>query len=505
MFLINNKALVVRSSDKIFFFKREKDEDTEVYSWQLYETLKHKGLIYYIKGNVRIQVTTDEKIYFYLIDQKTLEPKLEAVMFNFMKCNQMMFGSKVRYCITFKTNQKGFEVYRRKYEHNFKSLLYKANFEGSNGLQVTKTNRILVSQINKVHVINSQTYKEMPDEHIEVKLLEDKTAREPNQILSMALSDDEDYLALITGKNLIKNQQTPNQLFVYKLNAGKFEFIKNQILKDNPELKGICMQFHFKIDKNGKDTNSLYFAQKNRIIEYQFQTNAVTPVYELDPALRYQPNFFVMNDDQNCCIISNSQDSVYIKIKDKAYVDIDSKYKISSMKQIVYDLEFQTFYIMANKYRGKLGLFIIKLDEENPDDYKFLLKLKNKLDIGDADIEVHKCHEKHYKELIVSYKTIYMNTYNVTVIDITDPKKFKTIFRHESFQLWESPIKGFLVDSTKDYVTLNSNGLSILALGSTDKRVHTGNGYQEMVTHSLEQLNYLKVDSKNLIEWDATD
>lgn len=66
-------------------------------------------------------------------------------MFNFMKCNQMMFGSKVRYCITFKTNQKGFEVYRRKYEHNFKSLLYKANFEGSNGLQVTKTNRILVS------------------------------------------------------------------------------------------------------------------------------------------------------------------------------------------------------------------------------------------------------------------------------------------------------------------------------------------------------------------------
>ena len=103
------------------------------------------------------------------------------------------------------------------------------------------------------------------------------------------------------------------------------------------------------------------------------------------------------------------------------------------MKQIVYDLEFQTFYIMANKYRGKLGLFIIKLDEENPDDYKFLLKLKNKLDIGDADIEVHKCQEKHYKELIVSYKTIYMNTYNVTVIDITDPKRFKTIFRHESF------------------------------------------------------------------------
>ena len=101
---------------------------------------------------------------------------------------------------------------------------------------------------------------------------------------------------------------------------------------------------------------------------------------------------------------------------------------------------------MANKYREKLGLFIIKLEEEHPENYMFLLKIKNKLDVGDADIEVHKCKEKGYKELIISYKTIYMNTYNVTVIDITSPTVFKTIFRHESFQLWESPIKGFMVE-----------------------------------------------------------
>lgn len=104
MFLINNKALVARSSGKIYFFKRERDEDTDIATWQCYHELVHKGLIFYIKGNVRIQVTTDEKIFFYLIDMKTFEPTLEAVMYNFMKCNQMMFGSKVRYCITYKTN-----------------------------------------------------------------------------------------------------------------------------------------------------------------------------------------------------------------------------------------------------------------------------------------------------------------------------------------------------------------------------------------------------------------
>jgi hypothetical protein len=63
-----------------------------------------RGFIYYIKGNVRIQITTDAKIFFYLIEKDTLKPILENAMFNFMNCNQMMFGSKVRYSVTYKTN-----------------------------------------------------------------------------------------------------------------------------------------------------------------------------------------------------------------------------------------------------------------------------------------------------------------------------------------------------------------------------------------------------------------
>ena len=37
-------------------------------------------MIFYIKGNIRIQITTDEFIYFYLIDKETLMPTLENVM-----------------------------------------------------------------------------------------------------------------------------------------------------------------------------------------------------------------------------------------------------------------------------------------------------------------------------------------------------------------------------------------------------------------------------------------
>lgn len=136
MYLIGGKALVARSSSQILFFKRELVEDLGCYEWKLYHTLEHRGFIYFIKGNKRIQVTTDYKIFFYLIDPETFMPKLENVMYNFMNCNQMMFGSKVRYCITYKSNEKNFDVYTRKFEHDFKATVVRDNYEGSLGISV---------------------------------------------------------------------------------------------------------------------------------------------------------------------------------------------------------------------------------------------------------------------------------------------------------------------------------------------------------------------------------
>ena len=53
----------------------------------------------------------------------------------------------------------------------------------------------------------------------------------------------------------------------------------------------------------------------------------------------------------------------------------------------------------------------------------FLTKWKNKLDIGDASLNVLR-HEDilghEFKELIISYKSININTYNVTVMDISN-------------------------------------------------------------------------------------
>lgn len=126
-------------------------------------------------------------------------------MYNFMGCSEMMFGSRVRYCITYKTNQLSFDIYRRKFTHDFKLNVVPENLDGSRGLYIGSMNAFLVSKIDKIHFYDIDTFKEMTKCLIEVPLFKN-IEREPKQIISMQVSHKEDYIAVLTGKNLIMNQ-----------------------------------------------------------------------------------------------------------------------------------------------------------------------------------------------------------------------------------------------------------------------------------------------------------
>ena len=85
MYLINERALVVRSSSQVLFFKQVTDPFTFETSWENYQTLNTRAnSIYWIKGNKRIQVCTDKEVFIYLIDPETFEATLENVIKNFM-------------------------------------------------------------------------------------------------------------------------------------------------------------------------------------------------------------------------------------------------------------------------------------------------------------------------------------------------------------------------------------------------------------------------------------
>lgn len=73
----------------------------------------------------------------------------------------MMFGSKVKYGITYKQNQKSFDIYRRKYLHDFKVPVSSHNLEGSMGLELRKHNAFVVTQIDKIFIHDAESFEEI--------------------------------------------------------------------------------------------------------------------------------------------------------------------------------------------------------------------------------------------------------------------------------------------------------------------------------------------------------
>ena len=133
MFLLFEEALVVRSSNSMIFFKK----DPETLKWIEYHKIDDmRGTIYFIKGNIRIQITTESKVYFYIINKKTFMPELENVMMNFMNCSSLLFGARVRFGIAFKVSEPDFTIFTRKYYQNFKVCIDSNSFEGAVGVSL---------------------------------------------------------------------------------------------------------------------------------------------------------------------------------------------------------------------------------------------------------------------------------------------------------------------------------------------------------------------------------
>ena len=151
---------------------------------------------------------------------------------------------------------------------------------------------------------------------------------------------------------------------------------------------------------------------------------------------------------------------------------------------------------------------MIRFNEDDPNDYEVIMQLKDNLDICDASVHMLQDKKHDYKELVVCYKTIYINTYDVNVIDLslcnhkTNSQMPHVIFRHKSFYLWESGITGLLLNKNNDFVTISRDGISVLALGSINNRTFLASDKERIMLHSLESLSYLKIDpTQNCIQF----
>lgn len=80
-----------------------------------------------------------------------------------------------------------------------------------------------------------------------------------------------------------------------------------------------------------------------------------------------------------------------------------------------------------------LGFYLIQFDEQNPKNHKVLTALVTRLELENVSLFISQGSHKNgeiFKELVIGYKTMFINTYNTIIQDLTDGT---ILFKHEAF------------------------------------------------------------------------
>ena len=100
--------------------------------------------------------------------------------------------------------------------------------------------------------------------------------------------------------------------------------------------------------------------------------------------------------------------------------------------------------------------------------------------------------------MAVSFKTQGINTFNMISMDINS-KLIK--YWHESYQLWESNVTGFMLETSKDFLIISSKGgINLLNLSdSQSNRLVKDTEGNYRAIHPLGSCNYLRIEQTNHI------
>ena len=122
-----------------------------------------------------------------------------------------MFGSRVRFAISYKTNQPGLMVFTRNYFHNFKVTINTENYEGAIGLNMSTKRRYVMARGLHVGICHQKTFKEEQSFDIYSHFAN-------SCVLYMTFNKNEKYLGLSVGIKLQKDATQVKELFIYKRN-----------------------------------------------------------------------------------------------------------------------------------------------------------------------------------------------------------------------------------------------------------------------------------------------
>lgn len=340
-----------------------------------------------------------------------------------------------------------------------------------------------------------------------IDLMKSET-REPSQVIELQKTSDELFVGAISGKYLIQDKRGINQLWIFKRTNVQhfpdddedkvtFEQYKRIILKENPEFKGVTSKFIFANNCTPGNVRVI-FIRKDMIFEFNVETEVITPLMVFPEPINDSIQEISPTDDNTCFLVNCFKNCYFIDTAKKTIEDItEEKLEIEEVEDILWDDVDECWYVLVNKMEGKYGFFVFKYylkDMKNP---THLIKWVNKLNIGDCNMAIND-NNTGIRELVISYKVIYINTYNVMVLDLSPDLDQRIVFRHESSQVWESDSCGFFLSKSEDYIKISKNGLFMLSMGDKkDEKEVIDEKKMPWMSHSLESMDYLKVYPTN--------
>ena len=79
---------------------------------------------------------------------------------------------------------------------------------------------------------------------------------------------------------------------------------------------------------------------------------------------------------------------LYINKKKDTEFNLVEYYDIQNIKQILYDPEEKVFFILSNRFNERLGIFVLKIDENDPKKGNFLVNWFTQLDISNTSMDI---------------------------------------------------------------------------------------------------------------------
>ena len=85
-------------------------------------------------------------------------PVLDNVMYNFVGCTNILFGSRSRYCITYKLGLTSISIWRRKYFHSYLAKIDSNSFNDSKGLSVNSQYQYFLTSGKNIQIYDQNSY-----------------------------------------------------------------------------------------------------------------------------------------------------------------------------------------------------------------------------------------------------------------------------------------------------------------------------------------------------------